>query len=76
MTHTFRPGDRAEWNPTGDVWKPGTVVQGDTQRVAAADAEWVDRPALRSVVIALDENDQTLRVSPRNLRRLGSAVAP
>jgi len=54
MTRIFRPGDRVEWNPTGDVWKPGSVVQVDAH----------------SVVITLDENGQTLRVWPQNLRPL------
>jgi len=52
--HTFRFSDRVEWNPTGNRWKPGSVEQVDTH----------------SVVIALDENDQTMRVSPENLRPL------
>ena len=54
MTHTYRPGDHVEWNPTGDEWKPGTV-----QQVKAG-----------GLLIALDENDQTLLVSPEHLRRL------
>jgi len=54
--HAFRFGDRVEWNPRDDVWEPGSVEQVDTC----------------SVVIALDENRQIMRVSPRNLRPLGS----
>jgi hypothetical protein len=54
MMRIFRAGDRVEWNPTGDEWKPGNVEQVDTC----------------SVVIALDENRQIMRVSPRNLRPL------
>ena len=56
MTRIFRAGDRVEWNPTGDEWKPASVEEVDTC----------------SVVIALDENRQIMRVSPRNLRPLGS----
>jgi len=56
----FRAGDRVEWNPTGDVWKPGTVQQDDGI----------------GVLLALDENDQTLLVSPEHLRQLGSAPVP
>ena len=59
MVRIFRAGDRVEWNPVDDVWGPGTVQQDDGL----------------DVLIALDENDQTMRVSPRNLRQLGS-VAP
>jgi hypothetical protein len=54
LGHAFRFSDRVEWNPTGNTWKSGSVEQVDT----------------RSVVIALDENDQTMRVSPENLRPL------
>jgi len=50
----FRAGDRVEWNPTGDEWKPGTV----------------ERVVQRGLLIALDENDQTLLVSPEQLRQL------
>ncbi len=60
MTRIFRAGDRVEWNPTGDEWKPGNV-------------HWVDPGG--GVPLALDEHDQTLWVSPEHLRQLGS-VAP
>jgi len=60
VTHTFRPGDRVEWNPTGDIWEPATVHQ------AAED----------HALIVLDENGQTLLVSPRNLRQLNDAGDP
>ena len=50
--HTFRPGDRVEWNPTGDEWKPGTVRQ-----VGGV-----------GVLILLDENGQTLLAQPEHLR--------
>ena len=65
----FRAGDRVEWNPvadairggdpTGDEWKPGTVVE--------------DLPG--SVRIALDEDGQPVRVPRRNLRQLGSVTS-
>jgi len=48
----FRPGDRVEWNPTGDTWKSGTVHQ--VGRVG--------------VLIGLDENGQTLLAQPEHLR--------
>ena len=48
----FRPGDRAEWNPTGDEWKPGTV----------------HLVAELGVLIRLDENGQTLLAQPEHLR--------
>ncbi len=48
----FRPGDRVEWNPTGDEWKPGTVHQ-----VGGV-----------GVLIRLDENGQTLLAQPEHLR--------
>ena len=51
---SFRAGDRVEWNPTGDVWNPGNVHRVDPG----------------SVLLALDENGQTLWVSPKNLRQL------
>ena len=54
MMRIFRAGDRVEWNPTGDEWKPGTV----------------ERVVQRGLLIALDENDQTLLVSPEQLRQL------
>jgi hypothetical protein len=48
----FRPGDRVEWNPTGDEWKPGTVhLVGGV-----------------GVLILLDENSQTLLAQPEHLR--------
>jgi len=55
MMRIFRAGDRVEWNPTGDEWKPGAVQRRDGGV---------------GVLIALDENDQTLCVSPENLRQL------
>jgi len=60
MTRIFRAGDRVEWNPTGDEWKPGNV-----QQVKAG-----------GLLIALDENDQTLLVSPEQLRQLRQAGSP
>ena len=57
---TFRAGDRVEWNPTGDTWEPATVHK------AAED----------HAMIVLDENSQTLLVSPQNLRRLDDAGDP
>ena len=48
----YRPGDRVEWNPTGDVWKSATVHLVD----------WV------GVLIRLDENGQPLFVLPEHLR--------
>jgi len=48
----FRPGDRVEWNPTGDEWKPGTV----------------HLVAELGVLVLLDENGQTLLAQPEHLR--------
>jgi len=68
MVHaTFRVGDRVEWNSTGDEWKPGSVEQVETH----------------TVLVALDEHEELLRVSsgylmrvlPKHIRQLGSAVA-
>lgn len=60
MTRTFRPGDRVEWNPTGDEWKPGIVFRLSGSRY----------------LIVLDENEQAMYVHPEHLRQIGSAVAP
>ena len=59
----FRPGARVEWNPTGDEWKPATVQRVDTSGELIA-------------LIALGEDDQTLWVSPENLRPLDDAGDP
>ena len=48
----YRPGDRVEWNPTGDEWKPATVC------IARED----------HAIIVLDENGQSLLVRPEHLR--------
>ncbi len=59
----YRPGDRVEWNPTGDTWEPATVQRVDTCGELIA-------------LIALGENGQTLWVSPGNLRPLDDAGDP
>jgi hypothetical protein len=47
-----RSGDRVEWNPTGDEWKPATVhLVGGV-----------------GVLILLDENGETLLAQPEHLR--------
>ncbi len=48
----FRPGDRVEWNPTGDTWLPGTVGQLHGSHY----------------LIVLHENGQALHVRPEHLR--------
>jgi hypothetical protein len=67
MTLIFRVGDRVEWfSPCGE-WKPGSVEQVETH----------------TVLVALDEHEEMLRVSPvylmrvlpKHIRQLGSAVA-
>lgn len=48
----YRPGDRVEWNTTGDEWKSATVhLVGGV-----------------GVLILLDENGQTLLAQPEHLR--------
>jgi len=51
----YRPGDRVEWNPTGDEWEPATVHQAGEDHA----------------LIVLDENGQTLLVHPLHLRPAG-----
>jgi len=77
--HVFRAGDRVEWNPVadafrdggvvGDEWKPGTVVEDLPGSVRIT----LDDHQPRALDCG-DENGQTLRVSPRNLRQLGSGA--
>ncbi len=48
------PGERLEWNPTGDVWLAGRVLDGNGHNVA----------------MQLDHNGQTLVVERRHTRAL------
>jgi len=59
MTYaTFQAGDPVEWNPTGDVWKPATVLRLNGSHY----------------LIVLDENVQAMHVRPEHLRQLGSVA--
>jgi len=53
LPRPFRPGDRVQWNPTGDTWKPATVGQAS--------------PGC-PVLIVLDDNEQAMHVRPEHLR--------
>jgi hypothetical protein len=55
--HDYNIGDRVEWNPTGDTWKPGVVTR-------------YGLPA-GHVYVRLDENGENLLVDSRHLRRAG-----
>jgi hypothetical protein len=55
----FSIGDRVEWNPTEDVWKPGAVSR-------------YGLPA-GHVYVRLDENGEHVLVDSKHLRRAGGA---
>lgn len=54
MTQVYQPSDRIEWNPTGDEWLPGAVLdtRGESIRIWLYDGDvmWAGVNNIRAIV--------------------------